>query len=99
MKLSQIGASIVAFAAGVDTILTVIEQWHNIEQWVSPSVSPTPGVSSPAATTSISDQLANVWQKPIYIQYWNSDGAARTTKLYDRTTDEITLNEIERIGI
>jgi hypothetical protein len=23
----------------------------------------------------------------------------RTTKLYDRTTDEITLDEIERIGI
>jgi hypothetical protein len=33
MKLSTIGASIVAFATGVGAILTVIEKWHNIEQW------------------------------------------------------------------
>ena len=27
------------------------------------------------------------------------DESPRTTKLYDRTSDEITLDEVERIGI
>jgi hypothetical protein len=37
MKLSAIGASIVGLATGVGAILTVVEQWHNIEQWNKPA--------------------------------------------------------------
>ncbi len=36
MKLSAIGASIVGLATGIGAILTVVEQWHNIEQWNKP---------------------------------------------------------------
>jgi hypothetical protein len=47
MKLSTIGASIVAFATGVGAILTVIEKWHNIEQWNTSSSATSTAVVSP----------------------------------------------------
>lgn len=40
MKLSAIGASIVGVATGIGAILTVVEQWHNIEQWNKPAPNP-----------------------------------------------------------
>ena len=76
---------------------------HNLEAYLGASISRRRRSTTPARLPcSVPLSAGALTEKPMHrvdAQAMAAHESPRTTKLYDRTGDEITLDEVERISI